>query len=90
MAPSHLSKYKAITLEKSIPHPARAAKVEAVQQITASKKIQCQRKDHSHVKYTKDINLDKIRNKLNKSLIHDTITPKPKGIIDLNSFKEED
>ena len=31
MAPSCSSKYKAITPEKSIPHPTRAAKVEVAQ-----------------------------------------------------------
>ena len=56
----------------------------------ASKKRQYYKKDCSQAKYAKYIKLDEINNKLNKLLICDIITLKPKGIIDLNSPKEED
>ena len=56
----------------------------------ASKKRQHQRKDYSQAKYIKDMKLNGINDKLNKPLIYNTITSKSKGIIDLNSPKEDD
>ena len=54
-----------------------------------SKKRWYQKKDYSQAKYTKDIKLNEINNKLNKSLIYNIITPKLKGIIDFNPSKKK-